>query len=61
MSAKPRLVWNRDWINLLYEPNTFIGSIVRSAFENAANPDRGPLPSDELEDFKAQVRAQQNA
>jgi hypothetical protein len=51
-----QLVWNRDWINLLYEPNTFIGSVVESAFERAENPDLGPLPAEALEAFKSQVR-----
>ena len=58
MNPVPNLqfVWNRDWINLLYEPNTFIGSVVESAFERAENPDLGPLPAEALEAFKSQVR-----
>jgi hypothetical protein len=53
--TKLRLVWNRDWINLLYDPDTFMGSVVKAAFERAANPNRGPLPADELEAFKREV------
>jgi hypothetical protein len=50
-----RLVWNRDWVDLLYTPDTFIGAVVKSAFERAAYPDLGPLPESELEEFKRQV------
>jgi hypothetical protein len=61
-AAKLRLVWNRDdeINNLLYAPGTFIGGVVQAAFDNAANPDQGPLPADELELFKAQVAALPN-
>jgi hypothetical protein len=62
MTAKPdlRLVWNRDWINQLAQlpaPGTFMDAVLTSAYEAAANPNRGPLPADEMEDFKEKVRA----
>lgn len=40
--------------------DTFIDSVIRCAFEAAANPDRGPLPAEELEAFKEQVRGLRN-
>jgi hypothetical protein len=54
------IVDNTRPVNALYDPNTFMGDIIKCAFEAAANPDRGPLPAEALELFKAQVRAQQN-
>ena len=42
-------------------PDTFVGAALKAAYESAAKPDQGPLPADELEDFKAQVRAMQHA
>lgn len=43
-------------LNALYDPGTFSGAVIRCAFDNAANPDRGPLPAEELEAFIEQVR-----
>jgi hypothetical protein len=54
------LIWNRDWIDQLPglpAPDTLMGAVLASAYEAAANPNRGPLPADELEAFKAQVKA----
>lgn len=47
-------------VSALYDTSTFVGEVVRFAFENAANPDRGPLPAEELEAFKEQVRELRN-
>ena len=54
------IVDNTRPVNALYDPGTFVGSVIHLAFENAANPDRGPLPAEELQAFREQVRAQQN-
>jgi hypothetical protein len=55
MKSHLRLVWNSEWADLLYAEGTFIGAVVKSAFERAASPDLGPLPEEELEAFKRQV------
>jgi hypothetical protein len=54
------IVDNTRPVDALYDLSTFIGSVVHCAFESAANPDRGPLPAEEMEAFKEQVRALRN-
>jgi hypothetical protein len=55
-----RLVWNRDWVMQWHEllsGQDFVGAILRSAMEAAENPNRGPLPAEEMEAFRKQVDA----
>jgi hypothetical protein len=52
-----RLVWNRDWLNALYEPGSFALGVLKAAYESVENPNLGPLPDDEMEEFLRQVRA----
>lgn len=54
------IVDNTRPANALYDPNTFMGSVIHLAFENAANPNRGPLPVADMEAFHEQVRALRN-
>jgi hypothetical protein len=67
--SKPPLycIHNRDWPvnsltgnaltwNALFAEGTLMGAVLKSAYESAANPNRGPLPAEALELFKSQVR-----
>ena len=63
MTAHLRLVWNRDWVNMLTElpaPGTFMGNVLACAYEAAANPNRGPLSAEEMQAFRDQVAALPN-
>jgi hypothetical protein len=56
------IIWNRDWPTnaLAFDPNTLVGAAYLSALASVERPQE-PLSPEELENFKAQVRAQQNA
>jgi hypothetical protein len=52
-----RLVWDRSWIDALYEPGSFALGVLKAAYESVENPNLGPLPEDEMAAFLEQVRA----